>query len=163
MEPIHWFMVLWIALSLMIFQNSSNVEGRYHFHKRNKSSPAPSPDAGEPVAPSTPSLSPPPLPNVPSDPYPEDPGNNSSGSSDCVFNVMNYGAVGDGSADDTAAFRAAWKEACAVESGVVFAPADYSFKITSTIFSGPCQPGLVFQVRFYFIFFIFLLHKCLVF
>ncbi|XP_021808741.1 polygalacturonase At1g48100 [Prunus avium] len=146
MEPIHWFMVLWITLSLMLFQNSSNVEGRYHFHKRNKSSPAPSPETGEPVAPSTPSLSPPPLPNVPSDPYPEDPGNNSSGSSDCVFNVMNYGAVGDGSADDTAAFRAAWKEACAVESGVVFAPADYSFKITSTIFSGPCQPGLVFQV-----------------
>ncbi|KAM1191553.1 hypothetical protein PS2_011814 [Malus domestica] len=108
---------------------------------------APPTPAEKPVAPSTPSITPPtPPPHVPSDPYPNDPGNNSSNSSDCVFNVMDYGAVGDGSADDTAAFRQAWKEACAVESGVVLAPSDYCFKITSTIFSGPCQAGLVFQV-----------------
>jgi len=54
--------------------------------------------------------------------------------------------VGDGSCDDTAAFQDAWKAACAVESGVVLAPEGGVFKITSTIFSGPCKPGLVFQV-----------------
>lgn len=70
-------------------------------------------------------------------------------STDCIFDVRDYGAVGDGSADDTAAFRAAWKAACAVEAGVVLAPSDYVFKITSTIFSGPCKPGLVFQVSIY--------------
>ncbi|PQM34054.1 polygalacturonase [Prunus yedoensis var. nudiflora] len=137
MEPIHWFMVLWITLSLMIFQNSSNVEGRYHFHKRNKSPPAPSPDTGEPVAPSTQAsallL------------FQMCPQTLTLRTLEIILLVLQI-VFGDGSADDTAAFRAAWKEACAVESGVVFAPADYSFKITSTIFSGPCQPGLVFQV-----------------
>ncbi|KAJ1388277.1 Pectin lyase fold/virulence factor [Sesbania bispinosa] len=62
-----------------------------------------------------------------------------------LLSVSRY-LVGDGSADDTAAFREAWKAACAVESGVILAPENYSFKITSTIFSGPCKPGLVFQV-----------------
>ncbi|XP_068331809.1 polygalacturonase At1g48100 isoform X2 [Pyrus communis] len=149
MELVHRFRVLlWIAMTLLTFQYASNVEGRYHYHKRNKSASPPPTPAEDRVAPSTPSgIAPPtPSPPVPSDPYPNDPGNNSSNSSDCVFNVMDYGAVGDGSADDTAAFRQAWKEACAVESGVVLAPSDYCFKITSTIFSGPCQPGLVFQV-----------------
>lgn len=117
-----------------------NVEGRYHHHKKPKKiSPAPS-------DPSPPSLVPPPSPSVPSDPYPypNDPGESPS---DCIFDVRSFGAVGDGEADDTAAFRAAWKAACAVESGVLFAPENYCFKITSTIFSGPCKPGLVFQVR----------------
>lgn len=156
--------VLWITVSLILIQSPGNVQGRYHYHKKTSKGsqpPTPSPESPEsppePVAPSTPSTSPPPEPvapsnpstsppNVPSDPYPDDPGNNSN-TTDCTFNVMSYGAVGDGDADDTEAFRDAWKAACAVESAVVLAPADYCFKITSTIFSGPCQPGLVFQVR----------------
>ncbi|KAB2625126.1 polygalacturonase [Pyrus ussuriensis x Pyrus communis] len=147
MELFHWFRLLWITMTLLTFRCASNVEGRYHHHKGNKNSSPPTTPAENPVAPSTPSIAPPtPSRDVPSDPYPTDPGNNFSNSSDSVFNVMEYGAVGDGSADDTAAFRQAWKEACAVKSGVVFAPSDYRFKITSTIFSGPCQPGLVFQV-----------------
>ncbi|KAJ6718461.1 POLYGALACTURONASE PLANT-LIKE PROTEIN [Salix purpurea] len=100
----------------LLLYNSSNVEG-------------------SPTAPSSPSNS----PQIPSDPYPNT-------SSDCIFNVMDYGAAGDGSTDDTDAFRQAWKEACGVESGVILAPSGYSFMITSTIFSGPCKPGLVFQV-----------------
>lgn len=140
MGLIRGFLVILISLSLII-QNSNNaVEGRYHSHKKqNKgspvsSSPVPSPDNS---------------PTVPSDPYPNDPGTSTSG---CIFDVMSYGAVGDGSADDTAAFREAWKAACAVESGVVLAPSNYYFKITSTIFSGPCKSGLVFQVSFFFFF-----------
>lgn len=143
--------VLWITVSLILIQSPGNVQGRYHYHKKNgKGSQSPTPSQESPpesppesVAPSTPSTNP---PNVPSDPYPDDPGNNSN-TTDCTFNVMSFGAVGDGDADDTEAFRDAWKAACAVESAVVLAPADYCFKITSTIFSGPCQPGLVFQVR----------------
>jgi hypothetical protein len=143
--------VLWITVSLILIQSPGNVQGRYHYHKKNgKGSQPPTPSQEsppesqpEPVAPSTPSTNP---PNVPSDPYPDDPGTNSN-TTDCTFNVMSFGAVGDGDADDTEAFRDAWKAACAVESAVVLAPADYCFKITSTIFSGPCQPGLVFQVR----------------
>ncbi|XP_050373314.1 polygalacturonase At1g48100 [Argentina anserina] len=150
-------LVFWITVSLILVQNPSNVHGRYHYHKKTSKgsqvppTPSPeSPESSEPVvsppptevAPSTPSTSP---PNVPSDPYPEDPGNDSN-ATDCTFNVMSFGAVGDGDADDTKAFRDAWKAACAVEGAVVLAPADYCFKITSTIFSGPCKPGLVFQV-----------------
>ncbi|KAI5446645.1 hypothetical protein KIW84_014475 [Lathyrus oleraceus] len=135
MSHVLWFFILWITMILFIH----NVEGRYHHHKKPKKiSPAPS-------DPSPPSLVPPPSPSVPSDPYPypNDPGESPS---DCIFDVRSFGAVGDGEADDTAAFRAAWKAACAVESGVLFAPENYCFKITSTIFSGPCKPGLVFQI-----------------
>ncbi|GMY27997.1 polygalacturonase At1g48100 [Fagus crenata] len=145
MDIVHTLLAIWITASLL-FQNSSNVEGRYHNHKKQKGSHKGSPGSKSPVSPPSPHdpsspTSPP--PSVPSDPYPTDPGNCST---DCIFDVTSYGAVGDGSADDTAAFRAAWKEACAVESAVVLAPADKSFIITSTIFTGPCKPGLVFQV-----------------
>ncbi|KAH7573437.1 hypothetical protein JRO89_XS03G0148400 [Xanthoceras sorbifolium] len=133
MELFRWLLLIWVAVMFSI-QSSSNVQGRYHYHKKRKSKNSPTP------VPSTPSNGPP----VSSDPYPNDPGNTKS---DSIFDVTEYGAVGDGSADDTAAFRAAWKAACAVESGVVLAPSDKTFKITSTIFSGPCQPGLVFQVK----------------
>ncbi|GAU48154.1 hypothetical protein TSUD_302870 [Trifolium subterraneum] len=131
----------------MIFfiHNFNNVEGRYHYHKGKKTSPAPS-------DPSPPSYNPPPspspsprAPSVPSDPYPY-PNNPGESPSDCIFDVRSFGAVGDGEADDTAAFRAAWKAACAVDSGVLLAPENNCFKITSTIFSGPCKPGLVFQI-----------------
>lgn len=141
-------------LVIILLQNSSNVQGRYHYHKtKNKShnkadspvSPAPD-NVPEPQDPSVPS-SPVNPPQIPSDPYPNDPAGNSS--SDCIFDVTSYGAVGDGSTDDTSAFVAAWKAACAVESGVVLAPEGYVFMITSTIFSGPCKPGLVFQVSKY--------------
>ena len=149
MEIIRGFFAICIGVSLLY--NSSNVEGRNHYHKpKTKSSknigspvsPPPDdvPDPKNHIAPSSPSNP----PSIPSDPYPNDPGSNSS---DCIFNVMDYGAIGDGSTDDTDAFRKAWKEACGVESGVILAPSGYSFTITSTIFTGPCKPGLVFQVK----------------
>lgn len=149
----------------LIIHNSSNVEGRYHYHKKQKNRappvsppPAISPDPEDPTPP--PSTTNPPTvpsepyspPSVPSDPYPNDPG---ASSNEYVFDVMKFGAVGDGCADDTTAFREAWKAACEVDSGVVLAPANYCFKITSTIFSGPCKPGLVFQVSVIIIFFFF--------
>lgn len=139
MESIRGLLLILLAVILLL-QNLSNVEARYHYHKKqkNKGSTAPPPASSDNPVPSSPSNA----PSVPSDPYPNDPVN----STDCIFDVRDYGAVGDGSADDTAAFRAAWKAACAVEAGVVLAPPDYVFKITSTIFSGPCKPGLVFQL-----------------
>ncbi|KAK8982737.1 hypothetical protein V6N11_046649 [Hibiscus sabdariffa] len=125
----------------------TNVNAGYHYHKGQKVNVSPtSPSAAEAPAPSVPSTpaDPPPTssPSIPSDPYPNDPGP----TSDCVFDVTSYGAVGDGSSDDTAAFKEAWKAACAVESATILVPSDKVFMITSTIFSGPCKPGLVFQV-----------------
>ncbi|XAR56954.1 Polygalacturonase [Bertholletia excelsa] len=125
--------VIVIALALVLCQNLGNVEGRSHFHKKQKHKESPA------YAPS---------PEYPESPVPSDSSDGPAGdsTSDCIFDVTAYGAVGDGSIDDAAAFQEAWKAACAVESAVLLAPQDHTFMITSTIFSGPCKPGLVFQV-----------------
>ncbi|OMO58556.1 Glycoside hydrolase, family 28 [Corchorus olitorius] len=162
MDLARGLLFIWVLAILSLDRYSSNVNGRYHYHKKQKekekgsaspvyapvpSSPvgdgdgdAPPPQAQDPV-PSTPADHPSNPPSVPSDPYPNDPA-----ATDCIFDVTSFGAVGDGSSDDTAAFREAWKAACAVESATILAPSDKEFIITSTIFSGPCKPGLVFQV-----------------
>lgn len=159
------FTAIWVVA--ILFSTRNAVEGRYHYHKRQKKvssshsdsgsespvpppdpspsleSPVPPPDLSpspQPTVPSSPANSTP--PSVPSDPYPDPRISGTNG----IFDVTSFGAVGDGSTNDTAAFRAAWKAACAVESGTILAPSGYSFMITSTIFSGPCKPGLVFQV-----------------
>ncbi|KAK9084412.1 hypothetical protein Scep_030883 [Stephania cephalantha] len=188
MAILRGFLFAWMIIAVMSFNLLSNVDGRYHFHKRKKSddslkngntnSQSPSSAPSYPVGANDPgnaaddnSASPPPT-YVPSDPVGNDPSNGSNdnnpvsppptnyapsdpvGADDpgnsttdpCVFDVMSFGAVGDGSTDDTDAFREAWKAACAVESGVLLAPPDHTFTITSTIFSGPCKPGLIFQL-----------------
>ncbi|XP_058076992.1 polygalacturonase At1g48100 [Magnolia sinica] len=124
---------IWIVITVFSL-NSHNADGRMHYHKKHKSHGS---DIPSPV-PQPPGYSPPSPPDS-GDSGGDDPNN-------CVFDVRSYGAVGDGSTDDTAAFTSAWQAACAVESGVVLVPSDYIFTITSTIFSGPCKPGLVFQV-----------------
>lgn len=134
MELARAFLVLCITMVLFT-HNWRNAEGRYHHHNPKKQK---SPVHHNHSPPSNKS------PSVPSKPpHPDNPGLSSPGS---VFDVTSFGAVGDGAADDTAAFVAAWKAACAVDSGVVLAPENHRFKITSTIFSGPCKPRLVFQV-----------------
>ncbi|XP_060167383.1 polygalacturonase At1g48100-like isoform X1 [Lycium barbarum] len=64
-----------------------------------------------------------------------------------IFNVLSYGAVGDGVTDDTQAFKMAWDAACQVDSAILLVPNHYSFMIQSTIFTGPCKSGLVFQIE----------------
>ncbi|MCI13525.1 polygalacturonase, partial [Trifolium medium] len=127
MEFIHGLYILFITLILFNY-NLRNVEGRNHIHtkQRKVSTPAPSESSNEPTNTSNSS------PSVPSDPYPNDPRDSSS---DCIFDVRSFGAIGDGSCDDTPAFKKAWKAACAVESGILLVPENYTFKITSTIFS----------------------------
>ncbi|XP_015875519.1 polygalacturonase At1g48100 [Ziziphus jujuba] len=63
------------------------------------------------------------------------------------FNVRSFGAVGDGTRDDTQAFKMAWDTACeAEEPAVVLVPEGYSFMIQSTIFTGPCKSATTFQI-----------------
>ncbi|KAK4371247.1 hypothetical protein RND71_010722 [Anisodus tanguticus] len=152
MEKILRLLCVIITSMLLFYSHSLNVEGRHHISKKQKSknvSNAPSPVDVSVNEPSPPSLSPStssPSNVVPSDPsYGGGPALNSD--DNCIFNVTEYGAIGDGSTDDTDAFVAAWKAACQVESAVVLAPADCTFMITSTIFSGPCKPGLEFRVN----------------
>ncbi|KAM7521380.1 hypothetical protein LguiA_011282 [Lonicera macranthoides] len=86
------------------------------------------------------SLSPTPAPSPDENPY------NNITTMGGVFDVRIFGAVGDGVTDDTEAFNTAWDTACQVESGVLLVPYGYLFMIQSTIFTGPCQGGFVFQV-----------------
>ncbi|KAE8698310.1 Detected protein of unknown function [Hibiscus syriacus] len=118
-----WFLFVWTVVAMVVTLSTINVDARYHYHKGQKvnvSPPSPSDEAPAPSVPTTPAEPPPASsPSIPS---------------------------GDGSLDDTAAFREAWKAASAVESATILVPSDKVFMITSTIFSGPCKPGLVFQV-----------------
>ena len=62
--------------------------------------------------------------------------------------VKDFGAVGDGVADDTDAIKTAWDTACADDGdGVVLAAAGYSFLVHTTVFTGPCQGSVTIQVR----------------
>ncbi|KAL6968690.1 galacturonan 1,4-alpha-galacturonidase [Sarracenia purpurea var. burkii] len=91
---------------------------------------------------------PPSLPPESSDPNEGGSGTsyNSNNNSSGIFDVRTFGAMGDGITDDTEAFKTAWDTACQVESGHLLVPSGYSFIIQSTIFTGPCQRGFVFQV-----------------
>ncbi|KAL5540625.1 hypothetical protein UlMin_043200 [Ulmus minor] len=70
-----------------------------------------------------------------------------SGGSSAVFNVLTYGAKGDGRADDTKAFEAAWAAACKVKASTIIVPSGCVFLLKPISFSGPnCQPEIVFQL-----------------
>ncbi|MCD9638584.1 hypothetical protein HAX54_022644 [Datura stramonium] len=64
-----------------------------------------------------------------------------------VFNVLDYGAKGDGTTDDTKAFEATWIEACKVEGSIMMVPSDYDFLVGPISFSGPhCEENIGFQL-----------------
>ncbi|TKW14247.1 hypothetical protein SEVIR_5G155800v4 [Setaria viridis] len=112
-------------------------------------SPRPSP--ANPPAASTVPAKPPAFPPAMSKPIPPPPPPAKNSSSACanVFDVRAFGASGNGSSDDTRAFRAAWKAACssnASTTATLLVPPDGVFTITSTIFAGPCKSGLIFQI-----------------
>ncbi|KAL5725114.1 galacturonan 1,4-alpha-galacturonidase [Ranunculus cassubicifolius] len=70
-----------------------------------------------------------------------------NGGNSAIFNVLKFGAKGDGSADDTKAFQAAWASACKVKASTVLVPSGYTFLVGPIEFSGPnCQPNIVFQL-----------------
>lgn len=88
---------------------------------------------------------PPPSPEPADPPFEEEP--DPSYSFTDVFDVRHFGAVGDGITDDTESFKMAWDTACqSNSSSIVFVPYGLSFMIQSTIFTGPCQSGIVLQV-----------------
>ncbi|XP_049412364.1 polygalacturonase At1g48100-like [Solanum stenotomum] len=64
-----------------------------------------------------------------------------------VFNVLDYGAKGDGITYDTKAFEATWIEACKVEGSIMMVPSDYDFLVGPISFSGShCEKNIVFQL-----------------
>ncbi|XP_024029487.1 polygalacturonase At1g48100 isoform X2 [Morus notabilis] len=70
-----------------------------------------------------------------------------SGDNSAIFNVLDYGAKGDGRADDTKAFEAAWEAACKVKASTITVPSGSVFLVKPISFSGSgCQPDIVFQL-----------------
>ncbi|XP_074563697.1 polygalacturonase At1g48100-like [Curcuma longa] len=65
-----------------------------------------------------------------------------------TFDVLDYGAKGDGVTDDTMAFLDAWAAACNYEapSATMFVPSNGEFLVGPISFSGPCKPNIVFQL-----------------
>ncbi|XP_021769492.1 probable polygalacturonase At3g15720 [Chenopodium quinoa] len=57
------------------------------------------------------------------------------------FNVMDYGAVGDGKIDDSKAFLKAWTDVCGSngENQVLVVPQGKEFLLSPLTFSGPCK------------------------
>ncbi|KAK3138118.1 hypothetical protein QOZ80_5AG0364780 [Eleusine coracana subsp. coracana] len=57
-----------------------------------------------------------------------------------LLTLDDFGAVGDGVADDTKAFAEAWTAACAAADNVILnVPAGKTFQIWPATFSGPCR------------------------
>ncbi|XP_020576629.1 probable polygalacturonase At1g80170 [Phalaenopsis equestris] len=66
-----------------------------------------------------------------------------------IYNVMAYGAKGDGNTDDTNAFLNAWKAACADTRNpyvVVSSKGGKNYMLSKIIFEGPCRSKLRFLI-----------------
>ncbi|KAL4195217.1 hypothetical protein AMTRI_Chr05g63520 [Amborella trichopoda] len=59
------------------------------------------------------------------------------------FNVLSYGAIGDGETDDSEAFLKTWNEACKFSSpSKMIIPVGRTFLLYPVTFSGPCKSPL---------------------
>ncbi|XP_045799593.1 probable polygalacturonase At3g15720 [Trifolium pratense] len=58
-----------------------------------------------------------------------------------IFNVIHYGAKGDGTSDDTQAFLDAFKALCGAneDTPTLIVPAEHSFFVRQITFRGPCK------------------------
>ncbi|KAM5579171.1 putative polygalacturonase [Rosa sericea] len=69
--------------------------------------------------------------------------NFSFGYGQTTFNVLDYGAVGDGDTDDSEAFLKAWNASCSTNASngtpTLVIPAERTFLLQPTIFSGSCN------------------------
>ncbi|XVF43987.1 hypothetical protein PTKIN_Ptkin02bG0084100 [Pterospermum kingtungense] len=140
------------AASLSKKKGKSHGYGSGHHNYHNGGSKPKAPPYK--TTPSSPKTKPPPAPSppipkpkkgVPSTPPPQKGYSHSQQSN--VFDVLHFGAKGDGKTDDTKAFQAAWAAACKMESSTVVVPSEFVFLVGPISFSGPyCQANIVFQL-----------------
>ncbi|CAF2116944.1 unnamed protein product [Brassica oleracea var. botrytis] len=137
----------------LIITLTSLTESRYHHHKEKHKHNSHNHHSSKPEPPSS-SISQPPTPppgpdDSPSPSLPPSPSDDPEEDNNGVYDVRKFGAVGDGAADDTEAFKTAWDSSCSNGNdtvSVLLVPYGYTFMIQSTIFTGPCHSYQLFQV-----------------
>jgi galacturan 1,4-alpha-galacturonidase len=68
-------------------------------------------------------------------------------SQDAEFNVVSYGAVGDGQTDDTQAFEKTWTKVCSSSTpATMLVPKEKTFLVKQTTFSGQCKSSVRFKL-----------------
>ncbi|XP_031499127.1 polygalacturonase At1g48100-like [Nymphaea colorata] len=63
-----------------------------------------------------------------------------------VFDILSFGAAGDGVTDDSKALLQAWEAACSVGSATIEIPSEFKFLIRPVTLKGPCRPDLVLKI-----------------
>lgn len=66
-----------------------------------------------------------------------------------VFNILSYGAKGDGISDDSDAVLDAWDAACKVSNTTLLIPSDHKFLVNLVKLKGPCKSNFTLQVYIY--------------
>lgn len=133
----HWRHSRAASASLLKKKTKSHGSSHHNHHGGSKS----------PTAPSHKSPSLPPSPKPVEETPPSPPQKGYSGGRSATFNVLDFGAKGDGSTDDTKAFEDAWAAACKVEASMMIIPAKYVFFVGPISFSGPyCQANILVQL-----------------
>ncbi|XP_072984341.1 polygalacturonase At1g48100-like isoform X1 [Typha latifolia] len=135
----HWRGKSDLTSSLAKKKTKGKSSGNSHHHHSPSPSPKPSPDPKpKPSPPPKHSPTPKPSPSpTPSPPAPQG----------TTFNVLDFGAKGDGTTDDTKAFLNTWLAACKVVASTVVVPSNFQFLVGPISFAGPnCQPNIVFQL-----------------
>ncbi|KAK9108102.1 hypothetical protein Syun_024113 [Stephania yunnanensis] len=74
------------------------------------------------------------------------PGWSSERGAKVLVNVDTFGAVGDGTTDDTKAFLSAWDKACSETKSVFLVPEGRRYLVKPTKFKGPCASKLIVQI-----------------
>ncbi|CAI8617036.1 unnamed protein product [Vicia faba] len=70
------------------------------------------------------------------------------GTTNDIYNVMDFGAVGDGKTDDAQAFASAWSKACqAGGMSTLVIPSGKSFLVTKVNFNGPCNAKILIKFQ----------------
>ncbi|KAJ1283460.1 hypothetical protein BS78_03G129900 [Paspalum vaginatum] len=128
---------LLLALAVASAFLCGGAQARHHHGKHTKSSSARAPGPAPGPAHGGRAVSPPSDAPAPA-----------SAPAAAVYDVVkDFGAVGDGVADDTDAIKTAWDVACQDDGdGVVLAGAGYSFLVHTTTFTGPCQGSVTIQL-----------------
>ncbi|XP_028754393.1 polygalacturonase At1g48100 [Neltuma alba] len=148
----HWRQNRDVSASLYKKKGKSHGNKQNNHHGGGSSHSKPKPPSSPPHYKITPS----PSSSPPSPPFPKpkkgsppsgSPPKSYNGGHSTTFNVLDFGAKGDGKTDDTKAFQAAWAAACKVQASTMLIPADYVFFVGPISFSGPyCKPNIVFQL-----------------